>query len=108
MTFAYGKTNKARAQIDFCSAALGAVGIEFTDAFPWKVHGCLTSQHIAPQLILVDQYKGIRKRKKISRLSAGWKDGTRIDVRFEPSGDFSDQPAFKDYWGAYKIVVWSP
>jgi hypothetical protein len=71
MTFACGKTSTAQAQVDFCSAALGAVGIEFTHAFPWKVHDCLKSQHIAPQLVLVDQYTGIRKRKKILRLSAG-------------------------------------
>jgi len=108
MTFACGKTSKAQAQVDFCSAALGAVGIEFTHAFPWEVHDCLMSQHIAPQLVLVDQYTGIRQRKKISRLSAGWKDGTRIDVRFEPAGDYSDQPEFKDYWGAFRVVVWSP
>ena len=108
MTFACGKTNKTQAQVDFCSAALGAVGIEFTHAFPWEVYDCLKSQHIAPQLVLVNQYTGIRKRKKISRLSAGWKDGTRIDIQFEPSGDYSDQPEFKDYWGAYRVVVWSP
>ena len=108
MTFACGKTNKTAAQADVCSAALGAVGIEFTHAFPWEVHDCLKSQHIAVQLVLVDQYTGIRKRKKISRLSASWKDGTRIDVRFEPGGDYSDQPEFKDYWGAYRVVVWSP
>lgn len=108
MTFACGKTDKIIAQADFCTAALAAVGLEFTHVFPWKVYDCLMSQHITPQLVLVGQYTGIQKRKKISRLSAAWKDGTRIDVRFEPSGDLSDQPEMRDYWGAYKVVVWSP
>lgn len=108
MMFACGKTRTIQAQVEFCSAAFGAVGIEFTHDFPWEVYDCLKSQQITPQLVLVDQYTGIRKRKKISRLSAGWKDGTRIDIRFEPTGNFSDQPKFKDYWGAYMVVVWSP
>ena len=108
MTFACGKTDRTQAQVDFCSAALGAVGVEFTHAFPWEVHDCLKSQRIKPRLVLVDQYTGIRKRKKISRLSAGWNDGTWIDIHFEPSGNLADEPKFKDYWGAYMVVVWSP
>ena len=108
MTFACGKTDKIQAQVEFCTTAFAAVGIEFTHSFPWEVYDCLKSQHITPHLVLVDQYTGLRKRKKITHLSAQWKDGTRIDIRFKASGDYSDQPAFKDYWGAYMVVVWSP
>jgi hypothetical protein len=48
----------------------------------------------------------LRHRRKITRLWAGWRDGTRIDIRFKPSGDFGTAPEFRDYWGAYELVIW--
>lgn len=108
MVFACGRTNDVAAQRAFCDAALGAVGVEFTHAFPWKVYDCLKRDQLRPKVEQVDQYTGLRGRRKIVHLSAGWKDGTRLDIRFHPDGDFGDAPEFKDYWGFYRLVIWRP
>ena len=108
MTFACGRTVEAQAQVDFCDAAAGPVGLEFTHVFPWLIHGCLRDQHIKPELELADQYTGVRHRKKIVHLWAGWPDGVRMDIRYRPTGDFGADRKFRDYWGAYELVVWQP
>lgn len=59
-------------------------------------------------MALVDQYTGLRDRKKVRRLWAGWRDGTRIDILFKPSGDFGEGAQYEDYWGRYELVVWLP
>lgn len=108
MTFACGHKVEVDAQIAFCDAAAGSVGLEFTHAFPWLIYDCLRDWGIKPGLDVVDQYTGIKRRKKIVHLWAGWREGTRIDIRFQPSGDFGNGPQFKDYWGAYELVIWQP
>lgn len=108
MEFACGRTELILAQDTFCAAAGEEVGIEFTHAFPWKIWGCLKAQHIRPGLELVDQYTGLKNRKKVRHLWARWHDGTRLDILFEPTGDEGTEPRFKDYWGVYKLVVWRP
>ena len=107
MTFACGRNKSVTAQSAFCDAAATEVGLEFTHKFPWLVYDCLRVESIRPQLQKIDQYTGIN-RKKVVHLRAKWPDGTAIEVAFEPSGDFGPQPRFKDYWGAYKLVVWRP
>ncbi|CAN5525704.1 hypothetical protein BH10PSE14_BH10PSE14_19300 [soil metagenome] len=108
MTFACARNKEVGAQVAFCAAALDAVGIEFTHAFPWLVHDCLRADHIRSTIETVDQYTGLRGRKKVRHLWARWGDGTRLDLRFEPWGDFADDAKFRDYWGAYKMVIWQP
>jgi hypothetical protein len=108
MTFACGRDAEVAAQKVFCDTALNQVGVEFTHAFPWYVRDCLSSDGVRSSIKLLDQYTGLRDRKKIVHMWGQWKDGIRIDVHFEPSGDFGDQPRFRSYWGAYKLVVWRP
>ena len=108
MTFACRRRGEVRAQAAFCDAALDAVGVEFTHAFPWYVYDCLRAAHLRPAVETVDQYTGLRARKKVRHLWAAWDDGTRLDIRFEPSGDFSDDARLRDYWGAYALVIWRP
>jgi hypothetical protein len=66
----------------------------------------LRRQNARPFAELVDQYTGLQGRKKIRHLWGRWTDGVRIDVQFEPLGDFSSDPKFKDYWGEYRLTVW--
>ena len=108
MTFACGRGADVAVQAAFCDAALDQVGVEFTHAFPWYIEDCLSSAGVRPSMERVDQYTGIRGRKKIVRMWGQWRDGTRIDVQFEPSGDFGDRAKFRGYWGTYKLVVWRP
>ena len=108
MTFACQRRKEVAAQDAFCKAAMDAVGLEFTHAFPWKVRDCLVHAGIHPGMALADQYSGLRHHKKIGHLWAGWRDGTRIDILFKPSGDFGDTPMYRDYWGRYDVVVWRP
>jgi len=108
MTFGCGRRKEVVAQDRFCAAARDAVGLEFTHGFPWKIYDCLTRLGVRPSVALVDQYTGIRYRKKITHRWAAWGDGARLDVRFKPSGDFSKDIQFRDYWGAYELVVWRP
>lgn len=95
-------------QDEFCSAALPIVGLEFTHKFPWSIFSCLSEQGMKPRTKTVYQYTGIRGRKKLNHLWATWDDGTHIDIRFEPLGDFSDDSEFRDYWGVYRMVIWQP
>lgn len=108
MTFACGRNLAVPAQVAFCDAAAGPVGLEFTHVFPWLVVDCLRAQRVQSSTALANQYTGIRHRKKIMHVWAGWKDGTRLDIRFRPDGDFGAEPRFKDYWGAYEMVIWLP
>jgi hypothetical protein len=108
MSFTCQRKRGVAAQAAFCAAAVGAVGFEFTHIFPWKVYDCLRERGLSPSVTVVDQYTGFTNRKKVAHLWAGWSDGTRLDIRFQPSGDFSDEPQFKDYWGSYSMVVWHP
>ncbi len=108
MTFACGRGDEMAAQKAFCDAALNQVGVEFTHAFPWYVRDCLASASVRPSMELVDQYTGLRNRKKVVHMWGQWKDGIRLDVHFDPSGDFGDQPKFRSYWGVYRLVVWRP
>jgi len=107
MVFACQRTSKAPAQGAFCDVAASAIGPEFTHAFPWRVRDCLSAEGVRAEVETVDQYTGLDK-PKVTHLWAVWRDGVRLDVRFEPSGDFGPQPAFKDYWGAYRMVIWRP
>jgi len=107
MTFACGRDKGNPAQDAFCLAAADPVGIEFTHEFPWLVFDCLSARGLHPTVQTVDQYTGTR-RKKVSHLWSGWKDGTRIDVRFIPTGDFGAEPKFRDYWGSYELAIWQP
>lgn len=106
MTFACRRNADVGAQVAFCDAALNQVGVEFTHAFPWYVRDCFSSSGVRLSIESVDQYTGLRDRKKIAHMWGRWRDGTRIDVRFQPSGDFGDQPKFRGYWGTYSLVVW--
>ncbi len=106
MTFACQRNADVAVQVAFCHAALNRVGLEFTHAFTWYVRECFSSVGLRPTIETVDQYTGLRDRRKIVHMWGQWHDGTRIDVQFEPSGDFGDQ--FRGYWGAYKLVVWRP
>lgn len=108
MTFACGRTVEMDAQVAFCDAAADPVGLEFTHVFPWLIYDCLRDQRVRPGLDVVDQYTGIQRRKKIVHLWAGWPDGAQVDIRFQPSGEFGTGPQFKDYWGAYELVIWQP
>jgi hypothetical protein len=107
-TFACGRTDGNSTQEAFCSAALPVVGLEFTHGFPWHVRACLRARGIEPGLETAAQYTGLRDREKIRHLWGAWRDGTRIDIQFEPTGDFSDDNQFKDYWGVYRMVIWMP
>ena len=89
----------------FCSAVAEEVSPDFTHAFPWDVADCLRDAGVPPSLEQADLYTGLVNRKRIVHLSAGWRDGVRVDVRFAPIGDFGE---FKDYWGRYDLVVWRP
>jgi hypothetical protein len=31
-----------------------------------------------------------------------------MDIRYRPTGDFGADRKFRDYWGAYELVVWQP
>ncbi len=108
MTFACGRTTAVKAQVEFCDAALAPVGFEFTHIFPWLIFDCLKAEHIKPQLETVDQYTGIAKRNKVKHLWAGWPDGTRIDILFRPTDNLGLEPKWRDYWGAYELVIWLP
>ncbi|MBC6983168.1 hypothetical protein [Caulobacter sp. 17J80-11] len=108
MAFVCRREKNQAALKDFCSAAFDVVGIEFTHGFPWEVADCLEAAKVRPSLELVDQYTGLTDRKKITHLTAGWRDGVRIDIRYVPSGDFSSSPQNKDYYGRYDLVVWKP
>jgi hypothetical protein len=70
MTFACVKNKEVEAQAAFCTAAFGAVGREFTHAFPWVIYECLRASHIKPDVETVEQYTGIRARKKVRHLRA--------------------------------------
>jgi len=105
MTFACMHSASA-AERAFCNAAAQAVGIEFTHAFPWRVERRLAAEGVPARMETVDgQYTGLRDRKKVMHLWASWRDGARLDIRFEPSGDFGSE---KDYWGTYRLVIWRP
>ena len=108
MTFACGKVKGVQAQDDFCREAMSAIGLEFTHRFPWVVRDCLIKEALRPEFQTVDQYTGLADHAKIVHLSATWKDGARIEVSFEPSGDFGGAPDFKDYWGEYRLSVSPP
>lgn len=108
MTFACRRTESAPAQVSFCDAAAESVGIEFTHKFPWLIHDCLRAVGIRASLETVDRYTGIMNRKKITHLWAKWRDGTQIDIRFNPTADFSPEPRFEGYWGAYGLIIWRP
>lgn len=108
MVFACGRKKEVPAQDAFCSAAFDAVGLEFTHIFPWKVYDCLKIQGANPNVTLVDQYTGIQKRKKVTHLWAAWGDGTRVDINFEPTGNFADDAEYRDYFGVYRLVIWRP
>ncbi|WP_420382838.1 hypothetical protein [Novosphingobium sp.] len=107
MTFACGATKNVSAQSAFCTAAAEPVGIEFIDKFPWLIYDCLRNEDVSPALIFSDQYTGIN-RKKITRLSAKWRDGMRLDISFTPTGDFGPKPKFREFWGTYTLSVWRP
>jgi hypothetical protein len=108
MTFACERNEGVAAQVAFCTAAGKAVGLEFTHEFPWLVYDCLRAAHITPGVETIEQYTGLRARKKMTRLWASWPDGTRLDIRFQPLGDFADAAELRDYWGSYKLVIWQP
>jgi hypothetical protein len=121
MTFACERNRSIAAQVAFCSAAMKAVGIEFTHAFPWAVYDCLRQSGIRPNVSMVDQYTGLsnKKRKKVTHLWAGWPDGARLDIQFDGSAQYPDEdpdywqslaqdPQFKNYWGIYRVVIWKP
>jgi hypothetical protein len=105
MTFACSRSRGATVQEAFCSAAAGPVGVEFTHVYPWLIYDCLRAERLQPGVETADQYTGM-SRPKALHLWAEWRDGTRIDIRFEPSGDFGPEPRFKDYWGSYELVIW--
>lgn len=105
MAFACKRRRDVAAQVSFCSAAAKAVGVEFTHAFPWRIHECLTKAGIRPRLTLADQYTGMTGRKKIRYLTGSWRDATRIEIRFVPTGDFGDEAEFKDYYGYYRLTI---
>ena len=89
----------------FCNTAISSISIEFTHAFPWQVRGCLVDWGLSPQIDTADQYTGLSGRKKITHLSADWRDGTRIELHFVARGDFGDGPEYKDYWGVYRLDI---
>lgn len=108
MTVACTKTAVVSVQNEFCSAVLETVSLEFTHVFPWLVYDCLQRSNVHSNTMQNEQYTGLGKRKKISRLWTGWSDGTRLDIQFVPTGNWGDQPRMRDYWGRYNVVVWRP
>jgi len=101
------RTDAGPAVKAFCEAAAEPVGVEFTDKFPWLIYDCLRSEHLAPWVTTVDRYTGMGK-KKATHLWGRWRDGTRLDIRFVPTGDSGPKPEFKNYWGDYELVIWRP
>ena len=94
------------AQRQFCEAALNAVGIEFTHAFPWMIYDCLMARNIRPIAETSVQYTGmVAHPRRLIHLAAAWPNGTRIDIRFLADGDFGPQPEFQGYWGRYEMIV---
>lgn len=108
MVFVCGRKKDVPVQDAFCSAAFHAVGLEFTHVFPWEIYDCLKSQGVRPSLTLVDQYTGIKRRKKVTHLWAAWGNGTRIDISYEPTRNFADDAELRDYFGVYRLVIWRP
>ena len=106
--FACGARKDLTEQKAFCNAASESVGLEFTDVFPWLVFDCLHKEGMTSSIHTLNEYTGIKNRKKIDHLWAGWHDGTRLDIRFKPTGDFGNEPKFKDFWGNYEMVIWKP
>jgi hypothetical protein len=106
MTFACELTRGVVSHEAFCSSAMQAIGLEFTHAFPWRVYDCLRREGLRIGVTTVDQYTGMTHRKKVTHLWAGWADGSRLDIRFDPMGDLSQDPRSRDYWGIYRMVVW--
>jgi hypothetical protein len=96
-------------QRQFCPAALDAVGIEFTHAFPWMIYDCLVARGIRPNAETSVQYTGlVAHRRRLLHLRAAWPDRARIDILFLPTGDFGPEPEFRGYWGRYKMIVTGP
>jgi hypothetical protein len=107
MTLLCGRSPTSDAQKAFCAVAAHHVSMEFTDVFPWMVHDCLRAEGLSPQVETVDQYTGM-SRQKLRHLSADWRDGTHLDVRFQPTGDRGEDARLKDYWGYYELVIRKP
>jgi hypothetical protein len=100
-----GKAPTAR---DFCSAAMPVVGLEFTHVFPWRVYDCLVKGGVRPKLERTEQYTGLVGRNRIVHLQSTFRNRSMIEVRWRPSGDFSDDAEFKGYYGEYQVVVSPP
>jgi hypothetical protein len=100
-----GRSDDTSTQRAFCEAALNAIGIEFTHSFPWAIYDCLRQRRVSPVLETSAQYTGLVHRRRITHLTARWSDGGRIEIRYVPSGDFSNEPEFRGYWGRYDLVI---
>jgi hypothetical protein len=103
--FGCGYDSGRAAERRFCSATHGAVGLEFTHAFPWSVYDCLVRDGVRPVIETSDQYTGLVDRKRIVRLRASWRKGVSVDIDYEAEADSSDAPEFRGYFGTYKMNV---
>jgi hypothetical protein len=103
-----GRTEDTQVQRAFCQAAINAIGVEFTHKFPWAIYDCLRSRGRLPTLETTAQYTGLVHRRRITHLTSRLAGGGRIDIRYVPTGDFSDEPEFRGYWGRYDLVISPP
>jgi hypothetical protein len=98
---------RTSAQAAFCEAATEAIGAEFHHLYPWRLYDCLRTLAADPRVTTADEFTGVPRRQKLTRLEARLGGGVWMESVWAPGPD-ADQGANRGYYGRYDLVVWRP
>lgn len=92
----------------YCRDVIDGVSLEFHHMYPWRIESCLRNEGIRPRTEVVRAYTGLRRRARIDHLTAALAGGVRLDLRYTPDINPSDDGEYSEYYGRYDLVVWKP
>lgn len=92
----------------YCRSVIDGISMEFHHIYPWTIQRCLRAEGIRPRTEVVRAYTGLRRPGRIDHLAAALAGGVRLDLRYTPDADQSDDGEFAGYYGRYDLVIWKP